>query len=127
MNLMLFRKSLVVCFVLASWSFGRAEENSKPVQGSFDAAPFGFTLEQDEGGKAAGIRWAEPRKIRQVVVEFANGADLPEPSAVKLQYWQRIWNGKPDPVLAESGAGGVGWDAVDDWTNGQWKDEIGRA
>ena len=39
---------------------------------------------------------------------------------MSLQYWQRTWDGQADPVLMERGAGGVGWDAMDDWTNGKW-------
>ncbi len=89
--------------------------------GAFDAAPFGFPL-QKRDGKVIGVQWAEPRKIRRVVVEFDKDAQLPPPEKVRLQYWQRIWNGRPDPILAEAGAGRVGWAEMDDWTNGAWKD-----
>ncbi|MBP7936525.1 MAG: hypothetical protein KA354_17940 [Phycisphaerae bacterium] len=86
----------------------------------FDAAPFGVAIQGDEG-KWQGVRWAEPRKVRRIVVEFGSGP-MPDPASVKLQYWHRVWDGKPDPVLAERGAGRVGWDAMDDWTNGSWID-----
>jgi hypothetical protein len=86
-----------------------------------DAAPFGFLLRETDG-KALGVRWPEPRKIRRLVVEFAEGVAVPEPRNVRVQYWHRSWDGKPDPILAEKGAGGVGWAQMDDWTNGQWKD-----
>ncbi len=86
---------------------------------AFDIAPFGWPMSYDEG-KAHGVRWAEPRKVRRVVVEFADGQTPPEPAQVRLEYWQRVWDGKADPLIVERGAGGVGWDAMDDWTNGRW-------
>ncbi len=84
-----------------------------------DAAPCGF-VEADP--QSYGIRWGEPRKIRRVVVEFAEDAQLPEPDKVRLQYWRGSWDGKPDPILAEHGAGRVGWAQMDDWTNGRWRE-----
>lgn len=86
----------------------------------FDAAPFGVAIHAADG-TAHGIRWAEPRKIRRVVVEFAATDTPPDPATVHLQYWHRAWNGRPDPILAEAGAGSVGWAQMDDWTNGKWK------
>ncbi|MHC4795572.1 MAG: hypothetical protein ACYTF1_02920, partial [Planctomycetota bacterium] len=97
-----------------------ADSVSECVSGSaFDATPFGV-VERGADGKAYSVRWGEPRKIRRVVVEF--GAKAPEAGKVRLQYWHRVWDGRPDPVLAEAGAGGVGWARMDDWTNGGWKD-----
>ena len=87
----------------------------------FDAAPFG-TLISDSDNRSLIVRWAEPRKIRRVVVDFPAGVTPPSPKNVHLQYWHQSWNGSPDPILAEAGAGGVGWDVIDDWTNGRWKD-----
>ena len=86
---------------------------------AFDIAPFGFRMAYDDG-KAHGVRWAEPRKVRRVVVEFDEDQALPESSQVRLEYWHRVWDGKADPLIVERGAGGVGWDAMDDWTNGRW-------
>jgi hypothetical protein len=103
-----------------------ASESGSPETGTpFDAAPFGWLLE-DDGGKARGIQWAEPRKVRRVLVSFEDGSKVPAPGKVRLQYWHRVWDGRPDPVLAEAGAGGVGWEAMDDWTNGDWKDADAR-
>jgi hypothetical protein len=87
--------------------------------GSVDIAPFGFHV-SDKDGTSHGIRWAEPRKIRRVVVEFPDDQALPDSSRIGLQYWHRVWNGKADSILLERGAGGVGWDSMDDWTNGHW-------
>jgi hypothetical protein len=89
--------------------------------GPVDIAPFGFQVSENDGS-AHGIRWAEPRKIRRVVVVFPNDRVLPDLSQIKLQYWHRVWDGKADPILAERSSGGVGWDSMDDWTNGQWKE-----
>ncbi|UCD28424.1 MAG: hypothetical protein JSV03_15285 [Planctomycetota bacterium] len=98
----------------------RAADNAKCIQGAaFDATPFGF-VDRPADGKIYSVRWAEPRKIRMVVVEFEE--DPPAVEKVRLQYWHRVWDGRPDPVLAEKGAGGVGWTRMDDWTNGKWKD-----
>ncbi|MEN6425225.1 MAG: hypothetical protein ABFE13_07675, partial [Phycisphaerales bacterium] len=91
----------------------------------FDIAPFGFRT-ADANGAAPGIRWAEPRKIRRVVVEFGEGQAPADPADLRLQYWHRVWNGKADPLIVERGAGGVGWDAMDDWTNGRWVTAKGR-
>jgi hypothetical protein len=84
----------------------------------FDIAPFGFRF--DAGGGSYALRWAEPRKIVRVVAEFGENQPLPEASQIRLQYWHRVWDGKADPLIVERGAGGVGWDAMDDWTNGRW-------
>ena len=89
--------------------------------GPVNIAPFGFQVSEKDGS-AYGIRWAEPRKIRRVVVEFPGDQPLPDPSQIKLQYWHRVWNGKADSILVERSAGGVGWDSMDDWTNGRWID-----
>ncbi len=86
---------------------------------AFDIAPFGFPISYGDG-KAHGPRWAEPRKVRRVVVEFDGGQTPPEASQLRLEYWHRVWDGKADPLIVERGAGGVGWDAMDDWTNGRW-------
>jgi hypothetical protein len=86
---------------------------------AFDAVPFGFA--DDAGPNAWGVRWAEPRKIRRVVVEFDGQTKTPSPDKVRLEYWHASWDAKPEPIQSEKGAGGVGWERMDDWTNGQWK------
>ena len=91
----------------------------------FDIAPFGLREAQADG-TAHVIRWAEPRKIRRVVVEFEGSPRVPQPTQIRLQYWHRVWDGKADPLIIERGAGGVGWDAMDDWTNGRWVTVKGR-
>ncbi len=88
---------------------------------AFDAAPFGYAMYEADG-KAHGVRWAQPRKIRRLVVEFAADAAVLPADKVRVQYWHNSWDGRPDPILAEVAAGGEGWAAIDDWTNGQWKD-----
>ncbi len=85
----------------------------------FGAAPFGFHT-ADTVNAAQEIRWAAPRKIRRVVVEFDEGQIPADRANLQVQYWHRVWDGRADPLIVERGAGGVGWDAVDDWTNGRW-------
>ncbi len=109
-------RALLVCTSLLLFAVPVAAYAGSPVAeygsgAAFDIAPFGFRTTD-------GIRWTEPRKIRRVVVEFDAG-EVP-PASLALQYWHRVWNGKADPVQVERGAGGVGWDAMDDWTNGRW-------
>lgn len=91
-----------------------------PVAGQpFDAAPFGMSS-RDPEGRWQEIRWGEPRKIRQVVVQAAG--DKAVVGSIRVQYWHGSWDGGPDTILAESGAHGQGWASIDDWTNGRWKD-----
>lgn len=87
---------------------------------AFDAAPFGFPI-QDADHRQIGVRWAEPRKIRRLVIEFEPGATPPPPDGAIVEYWRHVWNGRADEIQAERNAGGTGWDAIDDWTNGEWK------
>jgi hypothetical protein len=86
---------------------------------AFDAAPFGYSLDQADG-KAYGFYWAEPRKIRKLVVEFDSGDALPAVDKVRVQYWRHHWGGTPDRKLPHNPAG-YGWVRVDDWTNGKWR------
>lgn len=112
----------VLCVILSCcplWANQRS--GHKDLDEACDIAPFGFRVSDTNGGWH-GIRWAEPRKVRQVIAQFKDKQSLPDPCDVTLQYWHRTWNGKADPIQAERGAGGVGWDAMDDWTNGKWID-----
>ncbi|MBN1489645.1 MAG: hypothetical protein JXA69_06990, partial [Phycisphaerae bacterium] len=102
-------------------TFGQLTEPTPTPGAAFDAAPFGDPI-HDAEHHWHGLRWAQPRKIRRVEVEYAAAPRPQNPQAIRLQYWHRSWDGRPDPVLAERGAGSVGWDAMDDWTNGEWKD-----
>ncbi len=114
------RRMLAVGLLAAGVGAARADAPAGLVAGqALDAAPFGFAFAEADG-KGFGVRWGEPRKVRRVTVEW--DGDPPPAEAVRLQYWHRIWDGRPDPILAEKGAGGVGWAAMDDWTNGAWKD-----
>ena len=88
---------------------------------NFDAAPFGET-EVAADGTSYEVRWTEARKIRQLVVEFAADAPMPSPEAVQVQYWHNHWHGTPDPVLGEVTPIAFGWTAMDDWSQGGWKD-----
>ena len=116
------RIAFTCCVILSCCSVRAGETaDSQIPRGALDMAPFGFRA-SDPNHRWHSVRWAEPRKIRQVVVEFPDGRVLPDPDAVTLQYWHRTWDGRPDPVSPERGAGGVGWDAMDDWTNGTWID-----
>lgn len=100
----------------------RAAQLAQPGD-AFDAVPFGFPI-APEGKSLGGVRWAEPRKIRRVVVTFAGDGPLAGSDQVRLQYWHASWDGAPEPIAAEKGAGRVGWEQMDDWTNGKWNDAV---
>lgn len=112
--------SLLWLILAASGGMGQQRRGEAEVEEVFDAAPFAVAGPSEPGERV--LRWAEPRKVRRVVVEFNLGSIVPAPDKVRLQYWHRTWDGGPDPVLEEAGAGGVGWHSIDDWTNGEWKD-----
>ena len=112
--------ALVVTLICGALPAAGTDGQEAPV-GNCDIAPFGVPVPQEgSANPQPQVRWAEPRKVRQVVAEFAGGQPSPDPCGVSLQYWQRTWDGQADPVLMERGAGWVGWDAMDDWTNGKW-------
>jgi hypothetical protein len=119
-------KTVLVCASLLFFiSAGVVADELSP-GAPFDIASFGFRT-VDPNGAACGVRWAEPRKIRRVVAEFESGQAPADAATLRLQYWRRVWNGKADPLIVERGAGGVGWDAMDDWTNGRWITAKGKA
>ncbi len=114
--------AVVLVLVLGCGSGQGGEAGSTVVSGgAFDAAPFGQAT-YDAEGLAYALQWGEPRKVRRIEVEFAPDSQAPTIDKVRVQYWHRVWDGKPDPILPETGACRAGWTAVDDWTNGKWKD-----
>ena len=54
--------------------------------------------------------------------EFAPDAVMPPADKVRVQYWHKVWDGGPEPVLPKSILAPFGWVKMDDWTNGGWKD-----
>lgn len=76
------RDTLLSCALLMyGLLIGRTTAQADPAEldGVFDAASFGFPL-QTQNDHVVGVRWAEPRKIRRVVVEFPGAASLPDPT-----------------------------------------------
>jgi hypothetical protein len=114
---------LVLCgAVVASALAGAAETAGAMKAGdAFDAAPFGYA-ENESDGTAYGVRWGEPRKIRRVVLELAPNGPVPPADKVRVQYWHCNWDGKADRVRNEVNPIAYGWTAIDDWSNGNWKD-----
>ncbi|MGQ9652249.1 MAG: hypothetical protein ACUVXJ_19315, partial [Phycisphaerae bacterium] len=113
--------SCLFCVIVFATNFSRAAMPASQCRpgSSFEAAPYAFK-DVEPDGKWLALRWAEPRKVRRVVVNF--DGQPPPAEKVKLQYWHGTWDGRPDPIRAETGAGGAGWDRMDDWTNGSWQD-----
>lgn len=95
--------------------------DASPAGAPFDAAPFAVAVGQ-KAGKAYSVTWGEPRKIRRLEIEFDRDTAIPAAEKLRVQYWHKAWDGKPDPIQAETGVARAGWTAVDDWTNGEWKD-----
>ena len=88
---------------------------------AFDAAPFAVPS-QFTTGTTFELKWAAPRKVRRVVVEFGDAPRPASPEQVRVQYWHHHWNGTADPAPAERDPINVGWDAEDDWFAGTWRD-----
>ena len=112
-------KRILVGMVLAWGSILSAAETAKPIQGAVEISSFGYVVPQPQEN-GYGVRWAEPRKITRIVAAFETAPSPEVAEGIGIQYWQRVWDGRPDPVLAEETSGKVGWDAMDDWTNGKW-------
>lgn len=65
-----------------------------------------------------GLEWPEPRDVRQVVVDFADGV----PADVRVEYWRKNW---PTPAPERRPGARRGWIGRDDPWHGQWT--AGRA
>jgi hypothetical protein len=100
----------------ASLLLAAAATNAGAIEGNVDVAPFGYPLHEANG---LGVRWPEARRVTRIEVAFADGASLPAPDAVTVEYWQHTWNGAAVDG-ADSGTW-AGWGAADDWFTGQWK------
>ncbi len=111
-------KRIWLAIALTVGSILTAAEQTRP-DGPIEISSFGYTIPQPQE-HGYGVRWAEPRKIHRVVAEFENAISPDVAETIRVQYWRRVWDGRPDPVLAEETSGKVGWDAMDDWTNGKW-------
>src|SRR5271157_568195 len=85
----------------------------------FDAAPFGKALVTGDSG---GVEWPENRRVLRVEVEFANNAaPLPSGDSMIVEYWNSSWKGEKVRRYGDQAAGSAGWNAKDDWYNGEWK------
>ena len=93
-----------------------AAQRGEPV----DVAPFGQRRQWDENGHDCGVFWEDARDICRVVVRFDEGATLPDPDAVRLDYWHSSWPEHRIPRDRPSGAGHSGWFNVGDWYQGDW-------
>ncbi|MBN1852664.1 MAG: hypothetical protein JW829_08065 [Pirellulales bacterium] len=93
-----------------------ASQTGTPV----DVIPFGQIETWDGGGKDYGVIWEDARDIFRVVVTFADPDSLPDPTTVRLNYWQSSWPHSRIPRDRPSGAGGSGWLNVGDWYQGKW-------
>ncbi len=96
-------------------------EELLPVDGQFILTP-------DKGGKSCiGGRWAENRRIREFVIEFAEGSKIPELAKTALQWWlgSSVWRGEWKPLsgkIEKEGNTFVYNCSVEDYRNDYWKD-----
>jgi len=109
--MMLRRATMAAALLLAA-----AMAKAGAAEGNVDVASFGYLLHEAHG---PGVRWAEARRVARIEVVFREGASLPAPQAVTVEYWQHTWNGAAVGG-ADSGTW-AGWGAADDWYTGQWK------
>src|SRR5262245_29854484 len=72
-----------------------------------DLARFGTPL-SDSG--SIGVEWENPREVREVRAIFADPGRVPDPAALKLEWWGSVW--------PKNGSGG--WMKLDDPWNGRW-------
>lgn len=125
------RRSVAAVSVVCLWGFfpdsrSASAESGEPAPGeAFDAAPFAATV-LEEPGSSYGVSWGEPRKVRRLEIEFDPGAAFPPAEKLRVQYWHKTWDGRPDPIQAETGVARAGWTPTDDWTNGAWKEADAR-
>ena len=123
----------VLIFLGTLGGTARAIEGSQPVGAAVhkaitpvagepvDVAPFGEFRTWDVG-KDIGVLWEDNRDIFKVIVRFTVGEKIPDPSAVRLQYWESRWPESRIPRNKVSGSGGSGWVNQGDWFQGRWKD-----
>jgi len=91
----------------------------KAQAGDFDAAPFGKPLLEKD---SVGVQWPENRRVIRLEVKFVNGsAPLPSRENLIVEYWRSSWEGENVRRYGDQAAGSAGWNAKDDWYNGQWK------
>jgi len=86
---------------------------------NFDAAPFGKPLVESN---SVGVQWPENRRVMRVQLDFAqDGTTLPSPESLTVEYWCSNWKGEHVHGVSDQAAGAAGWNAKDDWYNGEWK------
>ena len=80
----------------------------------FDAAPFGFPIENGRG-----VMWEDPREVHSVVVYFKDQSKIPD--NIVLQYWGSRWPHQRLPKDKEPGGGDVGWMELGNWYRYGWR------
>ncbi len=104
---------LVFSFLIAlgEGSAGAGEPSSEE---TVNLAEFGTPL---SGENLLGVEWTNPRDVRRVAVQFAEGAQIPPADSLHLQWWASVW--------PNNGTGG--WMRLDDPWNGEWTTTTARA
>jgi len=87
-----------------------------------DVVPYGQIMKFDDPAKEHGVIWEDPRDVFRVVTVFADGAPLPKPDAIRVQYWQSQWPHRRIPRDQPCGSGSSGWLDIGDWFQGKWRD-----
>lgn len=90
-------------------------ESGSPV----DVAPWAEKY-VDAGDDLICLQWEDPRDLFKIVAVFSDKA--PEPSAIKLQWWQSVWPEQQIPRDRPIGAGESGWLHLGDNYQGKWVD-----
>ena len=76
-------------------------ENIQPEPNALvNIEPFGEYRTWDSG-RDIGMQWKDAHRVSKTVVKFRDGQQLPDPSTVKLQYWQGEWRNADVQVAVE--------------------------
>ena len=96
---------------------GKIEAAAPVISGdavTFDAAPYGIPLPEENG-----LMWDDPREIHAVAVDFADA--IPAGAKLNLEYWGSHWPKEHLPKNHELGNGWSGWLELGNWYNGGWR------
>jgi hypothetical protein len=77
-------------------------EDVAPYKELLPSADGTYSVPDVNGQGCIGLQWLENRMLRRVALQFADGASVPSPDSVQLQYWNgaSAWQGGWQPVAA---------------------------
>jgi hypothetical protein len=75
-------------------------EDIAPYKELFPSPDGTYEVLEKDGQACIGLQWLENRMVRRVVLQFPDGAPVPSPDSVQLQYWNgaSAWQGGWQPA-----------------------------